>query len=93
LGFHLRHIRSGLYIVFGMTVFGLVASGPVRSRGPVFWGSPFLLFMGAVGIIAAAFILVFKRGKSVGVADGRRQRAAGGVYFPVIFFRTGLTGI
>lgn len=81
-----------IYLVFGVTIFGLDLS--LANFGLGF----LLLFLAIIsfsslGIISASFILVFKQGDPINWFLGTASALLGGVYFPVTILPQGLQSI
>lgn len=85
-------IESILYILFGIFLFGVDLTSVNLISCLIIFFLTIVSFSG-LGLVSAAFVLVFKRGNPVGWLMAGSLSLLGGVYFPVTVFPLWLKNI
>ncbi|NVM21043.1 MAG: ABC transporter permease [Desulfobacterales bacterium] len=80
--FFFTSLRVILYLVFGVLVFGLKLHVTSIVAFLVIMSLTMLAFSG-IGLLSAAFIIVFKQGSPIGWLIGTASGLLGGVFYPV----------
>lgn len=85
-------VESILYILFGIFLFGVDLTA-VHLLSCLIIFSLTIISFGSLGLLSAAFVVVFKRGNPVSWLAGGSLGLLGGVYFPVSVFPLWLKNI
>ncbi len=80
--FSFTSLRVILYLAFGVLIFGLKLHVTSLFAFLVIMSLTMLAFSG-IGLLSAAFIIVFKQGSPIGWLVGTASGLLGGVFYPV----------
>jgi ABC-2 type transport system permease protein len=80
--FTFTSLRVFLYLAFGVVIFGLKLHFSGIGAFLIIMGLTILAFSG-IGLISAAFIVVFKQGSPISFIMGAASGLLGGVFYPV----------